>query len=1247
VPEVSLDYCFLKDDMDKASTTVLVMRAHKTRVTFANVVLAKGRDQEASVDLVASNLKKLGHKKIILKADQEPAIVDLVNGVIDKRAEETLPEFSPVGDHRANGVAERAVQEVEDQVRTMKGALQRRLGVAIETSHPVMTWMIEHAAGLISRYLVGHDGRTAYQRHTGKKCREDIREFGESVLYKKRFARKPSLQERWAIGTWIGKRWSTSEHVIVAEDGNVVHAGVVHPRPFADRWQPQAVEKITALPWCMTPNARIAQTMPEQGMRQQEEPGRLAGEEAPPRRFQIMRADLERWGYTDGCPKCRATRAKLAGRGREHTTACRNRITAQARLHNDPRMARRDELENKWVAERGPEAEPAIGDNLAEPIVEEESAGVEAPAAEPMADWGQHLSPEDMESPEPPVIEPPAERDEIMALLMTFGVSKGDAECKVSELYSPPRVTEGARKYSGLHIKPGTAFDLKIDDETGQAWDFRKLRNRQRARKMIEEEKPYVLVGSPPCVDFTTLNQGINHKKMPPEEVERRMREARLHLDFCAELYRLQLREGRVFLHEHPAGATSWCEASIKQVMADARVHWTVGHMCAQGMTSVDEEGIERPVRKATRWMSNGIMLLRALMGRCDGSHKHTVLLNGRPEAAAVYPPKLVRSILRGIKDQWEADFQMPPAGVLRDLCAITTKQIHEITQNAARRYECDRRPIEEQAPASTNGNWNDDWCVDDVSGEFLDPQLVKAAREEEMTFLKTKRVYDKVPIEEARRITGKAPIGTRWIDINKGDEANPDYRSRWVAQEINRGKVAEYFASTPPLEALRMLMSHMASNTGEKGAPIKMLFIDVRRAYFNAVANRPTYIKPPDMDAEEGMCGRLNKCLYGTRDAAVRWEATYQEVLKQMGFMKGAASPCCFYHPKRSLRMVVHGDDLTCTGIDEHLDWFEKEVKNHFEVKVRGRLGGGAENDKEMRILNRVVRWTPDGLTWEADQRHAEILIRELGMSEANPVVSPGIKNRNSEEEEEEEKGKLEEAEATRFRALAARANYLAADRPDMAYAAKEICRLMSAPTHGAWRALKRVARYLVGKPRMVYMYPWVDGATSACDICVDTDWAGCTRTRKSTSGGVVLWNGHVIKHWSTTQSVVALSSAEAELIGIVKGVSQGMGLKSIAEDLGMELELAVHTDSSAAMGIVQRSGIGRVRHLDVSLLWVQDHLHRKTFKLAKVAGTDNPADMLTKHVEGALIDKHSAALGAEFSEGRARSAPKLAGGA
>ena len=120
-------------------------------------------------------MSKPGHKKVILESDQEPALVDLINGAIEKRPAETIPEHSPVGDHRSNGIAERAVQEVEDQIRVMKAALKRRLGVAIETSHPVMAWMVQHAGAIISRYLVGHDGLTAYQRHRQEMPRRGAR----------------------------------------------------------------------------------------------------------------------------------------------------------------------------------------------------------------------------------------------------------------------------------------------------------------------------------------------------------------------------------------------------------------------------------------------------------------------------------------------------------------------------------------------------------------------------------------------------------------------------------------------------------------------------------------------------------------------------------------------------------------------------------------------------------------------------------------------------------------------------------------------------------------------------------------------------------------------------------------------------------------------------------------------------------------------------------------------------------------
>ena len=80
-----------------------------------------------------------------------------------------------------------------------------------------------------------------------------------------------------------------------------------------------------------------------------------------------------------------------------------------------------------------------------------------------------------------------------------------------------------------------------------------------------------------------------------------------------------------------------------------------------------------------------------------------------------------------------------------------------------------------------------------------------------------------------------------------------------------------------------------------------------------------------------------------------------------------------------------------------------------------------------------------------------------------------------------------------------------------------------------------------------------------------------------------------HCIRHWSSTQATLALSSGEAELGGIAKGLSHAIGLRSIAADLGISLSLRVRTDATAAMGMARRLGIGKVRHLDTGLLWIQ----------------------------------------------------------
>ena len=119
-------------------------------------------------------------------------------------------------------------------------------------------------------------------------------------------------------------------------------------------------------------------------------------------------------------------------------------------------------------------------------------------------------------------------------------------------------------------------------------------------------------------------------------------------------------------------------------------------------------------------------------------------------------------------------------------------------------------------------------------------------------------------------------------------------------------------------------------------------------------------------------------------------------------------------------------------------------------------------------------------------------------------------------------------------YRGVAARSNYLSADRPECQFSAKEICRWMSAPTELGVQALKRLGRFIEGHKRLVFQYDWQ--SAKGFDIYSDTDRAGCIRTRKSTSGGCLMLGSHLIKSWSSTQGQISLSSGESEFYGVVR---------------------------------------------------------------------------------------------------------------
>ena len=307
--------------------------------------------------------------------------------------------------------------------------------------------------------------------------------------------------------------------------------------------------------------------------------------------------------------------------------------------------------------------------------------------------------------------------------------------------------------------------------------------------------------------------------------------------------------------------------------------------------------------------------------------HEHVILINGRAKAAQVYPPQVCRAVCQGLIEQIEMDqagqFLIAEVNTDEGGSSLGWKQESKRLQERYRNVEEDNTNEMEMA-----------W--DDVFGAELNPTEVRKARQEEIDYVRNMKLYTKVPIEECYANIGRAPITVRWIDINKGDQTTPNYRSRLVAREINTHKRDDLFAGTPPLEALKCIVSIAAS--GSRGEVI--MINDVGRAFFHPRARRDVYVQMADEDKQEGderKRGRLNFSMYGIRGAAQNWANEYADMLKFIGLKQGQASPCVCYHDERKVRTFVHGDDYVSTAMPTQLTWLRRSSKRGTRSRHNG----------------------------------------------------------------------------------------------------------------------------------------------------------------------------------------------------------------------------------------------------------------------------------------------------------------------
>ena len=233
----------------------------------------------------------------------------------------------------------------------------------------------------------------------------------------------------------------------------------------------------------------------------------------------------------------------------------------------------------------------------------------------------------------------------------------------VAEIYSPPRVTKAALLLLDYNMVPGFAHNLATCDDEENPRYFDEAKQRAKAWKKVIDEEPALVVGSPMCTVYSAW-QNINNLKRDPDVVARERARVRagVNLALICQMYLYQIKNGRYFLHEHPAGASSWSESCIRQVYASEGVDKFVGDQCQYG--ALTEMG--QPITTPTGFMSNSPAIRQELRQRRQGRHGwcnrrttrqgHAGCSGRVARLAAIYPLTLCRAILGGMMKQLRFD---------------------------------------------------------------------------------------------------------------------------------------------------------------------------------------------------------------------------------------------------------------------------------------------------------------------------------------------------------------------------------------------------------------------------------------------------------------------------------------------------------------------------------------------------------------------------------------------------------------